>query len=545
MKTKAVAALLLGVSLFAGVAVAKQSDPYSRVIQQLENQYHAKKKHIPFLGLGNFVLKFWHPAGVEAVQVSLFENPELYGQVHGERFDSVVESAAAGSWRPVVREFSRRSNQWVYVYYTGEGKDMKILVVSLDPSNAVVAQVKFQPAKLAEFAQNPSMFGHSLANDLRNQAENPGSPGDLVEARTSDQHPEGPADDAPGVTATDATDGGTPAVAPREAPVLHREDPRALGYREDPASGDARPSDRSSNTSSNTASGAEKSIKLEARLINLNVSAVNHSGIAAPNLTKENFSVFEDGVKQNISFFETNQAPVNLMLLLDLSGSTSKKIKLIKKAASRFVDSLLPADRIAVAAFTRRFYQISDFTTDHALLKERIDRTKNLEGGTAYYDAMWTAMNLLDKAGDSRKALVVLTDGVDEHLLDPKDHPSKHSYEQMLSRISEDDVTVYPIYLDTEWYEVKRSGNGAHEAYAAARTQLYAVADETGGTVLKAVDDADLDGAYQKVAAELHSLYSMAYAPKELHSDGRWHDVHVKIDRTDVVVRARRGFYDK
>ncbi|HEY6329954.1 MAG TPA: VWA domain-containing protein, partial [Blastocatellia bacterium] len=476
MKIKTASIIGLAAFVVLTVPVARAaSDPYSRVVENLETQYHARPKRIPLLGVGNFVLKFWHPAGVKNVQFAILEDAELYDHARGNRFDSVVEAAAGGQWHPVVREFSRKDNQWVYVYHFGESKDAKLLVVALDPKNAIVAQVKFDPVKLAEFVQNPQIFGHSLINNIHSEVDNPGALADAQPAVQQDN-------------ANSASD-PTPSDRPKDAPVLHKpETAQGLGYREDATNGAA-------------AAEKEKTIKLEARLVNLNISALNHAGIAVPNLTKEDFSVFENGVKQSIAFFETNDSPVNLMLLLDLSSSTRNKIKLMKKAACRFIDSLPPADRIGVAAFTRHYYQISDFTSDHALLKDRIERTKNLEGGTAYYDAMWTAIAGLDRQGNSRKALVVLTDGVDENLLDSTLHPSRHTFEEMLERVSEDEVTVYPIYLDTEWDEVKQSGTSAHKAYTTARSQLYQVADSTGGTLIKAVVDEDLDGAYQKVAA--------------------------------------------
>ena len=337
---------------------------------------------------------------------------------------------------------------------------------------------------------------------------------------------------------------------PKEAPVLHKADTAGeLGYREDPSSASA----TETRSAGKESAEKERPIKLEARLVNLNISAVNHAGVAVPNLKKEDFSVYENGVKQSIAFFEKNDSPVNLMLLLDLSSSARDKIKLIKTAASRFISLLPPGDRIGVAAFTRRYYLISDFTSNHALLKDRIEHTENLEGGTAFYDAMWTAMAEMDRSGVSRKALVVLTDGVDENLLDFKLHPSQHTFKEMLERVSEDDVTVYPIYLDTESEETKRAvqqlGQRAARwwqgAYATARTQLYELADSTGGALIRAAYVGELARAYQKVVDELHSLYSLAYTPKDLKSNGRWRKIHVKTDQKGVVLRTRRGFYDK
>lgn len=291
----------------------------------------------------------------------------------------------------------------------------------------------------------------------------------------------------------------------------------------------------------------EDVIKLEARLVNLNVYITDATGKTLPTLKKEDFVVYEDNVKQDISYFEPVSAPLNMVLLLDLSGSTEHKIKVMKKAAQKFVDSLKPTDRIAVAGFTRRFFIISNFTNDHRLLKDRIGDIKNRHSGTAYYDAMWATLDLLDEANATRKAIVVLTDGVDNSL----DHPGdsefdpKHSFAEILGRVEEADATIYPIYLDTEYETIGRGGRNGHAAYVTARSQLQALADQTGAVMFNAERAEDLEGVYQQVAAELHSLYSLAYAPKLVRTDGKWRRIGIAVSLPGTKVRTKRGYYAK
>ena len=290
---------------------------------------------------------------------------------------------------------------------------------------------------------------------------------------------------------------------------------------------------------------SEDTIKLEARLVNLNVKVNDASGKTLPALRKDNFIVMEDDVHQEISYFEPVTAPLNIVLLLDLSGSTEKKIKLMKKAAQKFVDALQPADRIAVAAFTRRFFIISNFTTDHKLLKDRIDDIKNRHSGTAYYDAMWATLDLLEEAKTARKAIVVLTDGVDNSLSDPdsSEFDPKHSFDDLLARAEEADATIYPIYLDTEYETIGAGGRSGHDAYVTARKQLQALADQTGATMFKAERAEELEGVYLQVAAELHSLYSMAYTPKHIRKDGKWRKITVTVDLQGAKARTKRGYF--
>jgi len=304
-------------------------------------------------------------------------------------------------------------------------------------------------------------------------------------------------------------------------------------------------SQSSSLSSSDGIRPGEDVLKLEARLVNLNVYIRDVNGKTLPFLKKEDFVVYEDNVQQDVSYFEPVNAPLNIVLLLDLSGSTEHKIKVIKKAAQKFVDSLKPSDRIAVAGFTRRFFIISNFTTDHRLLNDRIGDLKNRHSGTAYYDAMWSTLDLLDEANATRKAIVVLTDGVDNSL----DHPGdsefdpKHPFAEVLARVEEADTTIYPIYLDTEYETLGSRGRNGHEAYVTARSQLQALADQTGAVMFKAERAEDLEGVYQQVAAELHSLYSLAYAPKLVRTDGKWRRIGIAVSLPGAKVRTKRGYY--
>lgn len=292
---------------------------------------------------------------------------------------------------------------------------------------------------------------------------------------------------------------------------------------------------------------SEPLVKLETRLINLNVKVTDKMGKPLPALNKLDFQLLEDNVPQEISHFEPITAPLNILLLLDLSGSTEKKMKIMKSAAKSFVDSLNPNDRIAVAGFTRRFMVVSNFTTDRKLLKDRIGDIKNRHSGTAYYDAMWTALDLFDEAKATRKAIVVITDGVDNSLEHPKDHDfdPQHGYQELVERIIEADVTIYPVYLDTEYETVVKHGMSNHEAYVAARKQVAEVAELTGSEMFRADRAEDLEGVYKQVAAELHSLYSLAYTPMEMRRDGKWRKIQIRVNRDGAKARTRHGYFAK
>ena len=286
-------------------------------------------------------------------------------------------------------------------------------------------------------------------------------------------------------------------------------------------------------------------IKIDSRLVNLNVRVTDGAGKLIPDLKQADFQIFEDNVEQQVVRFEPVSSPVSVVLLLDASGSTKEHWKLIRKAAKKFIDTLNPNTRIAVAAFTRRFLVICDFSCDRKLMKDRIDDTRNLQSGTAFYDAMWSAMNLFKEVNEQRRAIVVMTDGVDNSLSSEEYEP-KHPFDELFSRISQEEMTIYPIYFDTEYQTVVRSrGSDTHDSYVTAREQLNKVADETGGTLFKASRAEDLDGVYQRVASELQVLYSVSYNPVDKNYNGNWRNVGIKVNRPSAHPRTKRGFYAK
>jgi VWFA-related protein len=306
-------------------------------------------------------------------------------------------------------------------------------------------------------------------------------------------------------------------------------------------------------------------IRLKTNLVNVNIKVTDITNRPIVDLKKEDFVILEDGVPQDVAFFQPITAPVNLVLLLDFSGSTQDKRKILLKAAKKFIDALNPDDRIAVVGFTRKIHLISTFTADRKLLKKRIDDTDDIGGGTGYYDAMWKTLDMLRTVKDTRKAIVVLTDGVDSSLYKNRGNYSylatNHTFEELLDRAYEEDASVYPICLNT--LEPPSTGgflsklfNSGDEKnyrdkryleekklYDLARQQLEAIAEATAGTMFTAEREEDLVGVYQRVAAELHLFYSLAYAPKKELGSGEFRKLHIKANREGAIAKTRKGYF--
>ncbi|HEX4947048.1 MAG TPA: VWA domain-containing protein, partial [Blastocatellia bacterium] len=325
-------------------------------------------------------------------------------------------------------------------------------------------------------------------------------------------------------------------------------------------------------------------LKIDTRLINLNVKVLDPGGKAVSNLTQADFEVREDGDVQEIAHFQPVTAPVSLVLLLDLSGSTEKKRKLMTKAAQRFLDSLVPEDNVAVAAFTDQFFLLHDFTKDRKKLKKAVEKIKDIKGATAYYDAMWASLDHLASLKDARKAIVVLTDGVDNTILrrppprlftDPNSplanvqiringklaglpKRSVHTFDELLARASAEEVAIYPLRLNTRAEIPTRAlptGNSvgdqirrnvltdinqrAEQQYAIADSQLNSVAAQTNGEVFPVDREEDLEGVFQRVAAELHLFYTLAYYPRNAQADGKFRKVAVQVKQPGAKAKTR------
>jgi VWFA-related protein len=288
------------------------------------------------------------------------------------------------------------------------------------------------------------------------------------------------------------------------------------------------------------------SIKLNASLVNLNVVVRDRSGKAIPNLKQEDFQVTENGQPQTVEFFAPSTAPFNLVLLLDLSGSIQDKLDIIKAAALKFVDVVGGQDKIAVVTFTHDVKVISQLTANKDLVKKRIQSIDKAISGTAFYEAMWFALkDTLRGTEGQRNAIVVLTDGVDSSLDRYNPAPTRVTFDRLASRLEESDVMVFPIYLDTEYEEVFERQQSSTEAYAIARAQLERISEVTGGQVFPAEEAKDLAGIYKQVAAALRTVYSVGYYPTNSERDGTFRRVRVGVDRSDVAVRTRKGYFAK
>jgi len=291
-----------------------------------------------------------------------------------------------------------------------------------------------------------------------------------------------------------------------------------------------------------------ETIRVDSDLVDLKVGVVSlNSQTRVSSLELKDFLVLEDGQPQQISFFAAADAPFDLVLLLDLSGSIADKLKLVRRSAKSFVDATRPLDRVAIVTFTDVPHLVSGFTWDRKELKNSIDKIEKPVGGTNFWDSLdYVLETVLSPGSNSRRsAVVVMTDGVDNALPEVFGEGSRITFDELLDVVRRSESIVFPIYLDTEREEVKRHRTPS-SAYPIARDQLTRLAETCGTTLYKASQLRDLDSVYDQVIKDLSTVYSLGYRPTNTSRDGKWRNVTVQlVDHQDVIAHTKRGYFSK
>jgi len=292
-----------------------------------------------------------------------------------------------------------------------------------------------------------------------------------------------------------------------------------------------------------------ETLRIDTELVNLNVSVFSRD-LTGPglSLTQKDFAVLENGAPQEISFFASAETPFDLVLLLDLSGSTADKLDLIRKSSRHFVEKARAEDRIAVLIFTTEVKVVSLLTQDRDRLKQAIQRIEKPGGGTNLWDALRFSLEHVlnqSRAENRRSAIVVMTDGVDNALPNVAGEGSKTPFEELLTIVRESDSPVLPIYLDTE-KETIRHHQATAQTFEWARTNLAQLADASGNLMYRARQVKDLDGVYEQVIQDLGTVYSIGYRSTNRARDGSWRAVNVQlIAQPRLAARSKRGYFAK
>lgn len=287
-------------------------------------------------------------------------------------------------------------------------------------------------------------------------------------------------------------------------------------------------------------------IRVDSQLVTLNISVIDRgTNRGLMGLSQSDFKLFEDGQEQRVVQFESSSAPFDLVLLIDLSGSTREVVKLIRAAALRFVEAARPADRIAIITFAGEARIVSELTADRELLRQRIETIDTARGDTKLYDATNFAVSEVTKQSKNsrRTAIVLMSDGLDGTIPGVSGQQgSKLSYPETLRNIQEFDGVLYTLWLNTE-YQAMSPLDTQPEAFDMGHDRMKQMADAGGGVFYEVERLTDLAGAYEQVVADLGTVYSLAYRPSNSARDGHWRAIRIAVNRPNAVPRGKRGYY--
>ncbi len=243
-------------------------------------------------------------------------------------------------------------------------------------------------------------------------------------------------------------------------------------------------------------------------------------GRYVPGLTVKNFTVLDDGQPRKIETFDAADSPLSAILILDVSGSMLMKIDEARRAAHAFVDALKPKDEVGLMTFSTTVVGSIDFTKDRAALHEAIDAAQT-QGETALYDVTAMALKKL-RPLKRRKAVILFTDG--------DDNRSRLSVEQVARMARASEVSIYSV------------AQGANESET-LKVFLDRLAEDTGGRSYFIGSIRKLSDTFAEILTELTSQYFLTYTPRAGLKPRTWHRIEVRVNRPDLVVRARKEYF--
>jgi len=268
-------------------------------------------------------------------------------------------------------------------------------------------------------------------------------------------------------------------------------------------------------------------------VVSLNVTVVDGQNHYVTDLNEGDFNVFEDGAKQDLTFFNKSNLPIALSLLIDSSASMEQRMPIAQEAASGFAKKIRPQDLAQIVDFDSRVEILQGFTNKADELEKAIKATSS-GGSTALHNAVYISLKELAKVKAKnpeeirRQAIIVLSDG--------EDTSSLVTFEEVLELAKRSETAIYTIGLQPR-------DNAALKGFREAEFVLRQFAQETGGRAFFVQRAEELKDVYGQIADELSSQYTMGYAPKNPKRDGAFRRLVVQVNRANATARTKRGYY--
>ena len=276
--------------------------------------------------------------------------------------------------------------------------------------------------------------------------------------------------------------------------------------------------------------GRVPQLRVTANLVLVPMTVTDPANRLVTGLEKENFEVYDNNLGQVIKTFSTQDAPVTIGIVFDLSGSMQSKFVRARKALSEFMRTSNPADEFFVVAFNDRPAVIVDYTSDVDDVEARMVML-HPENRTALIDAVYLAVDKLKQAKYDRKALLIISDGGDNR--------SRYTQNELRRVVRESDVQIYSM--------------GIFDSYAPTQEEelgpglLTDISEMTGGQMFKVSDVGDLTDIATRISDELRNEYVVGYRPSDLKNDGNWRKLKVRLVQPaglpPLTVHFRQGYY--
>ncbi len=266
-------------------------------------------------------------------------------------------------------------------------------------------------------------------------------------------------------------------------------------------------------------------ISVDSSVVVLNATITDSDGNPAYGLKKEDFEIYEDGKRQDIAFFETQETPFAAVILIDTSGSMEARVSLARSAAIKFLDGIRVDDNVAIYNFDSKVSLVQDFSNLRDLTHRAFDLKAN--GWTVLNDAIFEASKVLAKRDDKRRAIVVLSDGADTR--------SGRSADKALKEALSIDATIYTVDMS--------SMNTGGKERMQNQGALKKFAEKTGGRFIKTPGGVEMRNAFEQIADELGTQYTLGYYPSNLATkDGKWHEIELRTAKKQLDIRTRKGY---
>jgi Ca-activated chloride channel family protein len=266
-------------------------------------------------------------------------------------------------------------------------------------------------------------------------------------------------------------------------------------------------------------------VTVDSSIVVVNATITDASGSHVPGLRQNQFTIFENGVEQEISFFAAEETPFAAVILLDTSGSMEQRVSLARSATIRFLDGIRETDNAEIYRFDSKVSLVQKFSNTRDVSEKLFDL--KADGMTALNDAIFQAAKDLGDRPEKRRAIIVLSDGADTF--------SGRSADKALKAALAVNALIYTVDMSA----IDLNGKERAQNQGVLRN----FAEKTGGTFISTPGGIAMREAFRKIVAELGSQYTIAYQPKNTTKDGKWRAIEVRIAKPNLSIRARKGYH--